>query len=93
MKVRGDEQESGIRRMRRDESAQQDSPIEDSAFRDTDFLISRIALVRDPYAGWCGRAPQSWGVLSRLCDSIITVETLGIFYASSFSDNSRGCQF
>jgi len=22
------------------------------------FLISRTALVRDPYAGWCGRAPQ-----------------------------------
>ena len=21
-------------------------------------LISRTALVRDPYAGWCGRAPQ-----------------------------------
>jgi hypothetical protein len=32
--------------------------IEDSVFRDTDSLISRTALVRDPYAGWCGRAPQ-----------------------------------
>jgi hypothetical protein len=30
------------------------------------FLISRIAVVRDPYARWCGRAPQGWGVLSRL---------------------------
>ena len=34
------------------------SQIEDSGFRDTDFLISRTALVRDPYAGLCGRGGQ-----------------------------------
>jgi hypothetical protein len=31
----------------------------------TACLTSRTALVRDPYAGWCGRGGQRWPSLSR----------------------------